>query len=515
LRDVRLDGSTLTIADVLNVAREMAHVDLEKTALSRTISNRKILEQILDKNPVLYGINTGFGALSNQRIPKEDLAQLQVNLLRSHATSVGNPLPKAVVRAMILLRANALIKGYSGVRPETVQLLVALLNKHVHPRIPETGSVGASGDLSPLSHMALVLIGEGEAEYNGAVLPGKIALEKTGLHPIELAAKEGLALNNGTQQMTAIGCLALHDAYSLLMSGEAALALSLEGLDGWIDAFDERIHKLRPHPGQISVAQTVRRLLKGSRMVRTVKNGVLDGVRPQDPYSFRCSPQVLGAAKETFDFARRILEVEINSVTDNPLVFGRDRAVISGGNFHGQPVAVALDVLGLGLSTIAAVAERRISVLLDPSLNNGLSPFLVAKGSRPGLSSGLMALQYTAAALVAENKILTHPASSDSIPTSANFEDFVSMGPGAAMKAVRILDNSQHVIAIELLAGLQAVDLRGGSGMSVTTKKIYNLLRGKIRPITSDRPFHKDIEQAYILVKTGTVADIVRKQVSE
>src|SRR2546425_270192 len=358
----------------------MAHVDLQKTALSRTISNRKILEQILDKSPVLYGINTGFGALSNQRIPKEDLAQLQVNLLRSHATSVGNPLPKAVVRAMILLRANALIKGYSGVRPETVQLLVGLLNKHVHPRIPETGSVGASGDLSPLSHMALVLIGEGEAEYNGAVYPGKLALERTGLRPIELAAKEGLALNNGTQQMTAIGCLALHDAYSLLMSAEASLALSLEGLDGWIDAFDERIHKLRPHPGQISIAQTVRKLLKGSRMVRTIKDGIPD--------------------------------------------------------------------------------------------------FLVAKGARPGLSSGLMALQYTAAALVAENKLLTHPASSDSIPTSANFEDFVSMGPGAAMKATRILDNSQHVIAIELLAGLQAVDLRGGFCMSGAAKKNYNLLTG-------------------------------------
>jgi len=515
LTDVRLDGSTLTIADVLDVAREMAHVVLEKTALSRTLYNRKILEQILEKNPVLYGINTGFGALSNQRIPKEDLAQLQVNLLRSHATSVGNPLAKDVVRAMILLRANSLLKGYSGVRPETIELLVALLNKHVHPRIPETGSVGASGDLSPLSHMALVLIGEGEAEFNGTVLPGKRALEKTGLRPVELAAKEGLALNNGTQQMTAIGCLTLHDAYSLLMSTEAALAMSLEGVEGWTDAFDERIHKLRPHPGQIGIALTVRNLLKGSRMVRTVKNGVPDGIRPQDPYSFRCAPQVLGAAKETLDFARRILEVEINSVTDNPLVFSRDGSVISGGNFHGQPVAVALDVLALGLSTIGSLSERRISALLDPSLNNGLPPFLVAKGTRPGLSSGLMALQYTAAALVAESKLLTHPASSDSIPTSANFEDYVSMGPGAALKATRILDNCRHVIAIELLVGLQAIDLRGGTGMSVATKKIYNLLRGKIRPVTGDRAFHRDIEQAYMLVKSGIVADTVRKQVSE
>jgi histidine ammonia-lyase len=307
----------------------------------------------------------------------------------------------------------------------------------------------------------------------------------------------------------------LNDAYSLLMSAEAALALSLQGFDGWTDAFDERIHKLRPHNGQISVANIVRSLLKGSRIVRTVKNGIPDDVRPQDPYSFRCAPQVLGAAQDTFDFARRILEVEINSVTDNPLVFGRDGTVLSGGNFHGQPVAVALDVLALGLSTIATIAERRISALLDPSLNNGLPPFLVAKGTRPGLSSGLMALQYTAAALVAESKLLTHPASSDSIPTSANFEDFVSMGPGAAMKARKIMDNSQHVIAIELLVALQAIDLRGGSGLSVATKKIYNLLRDKIPPVKSDRPVHRDIEQAYLLVKNGAVANIVRKQISE
>lgn len=512
---VNLDGSSLTIADVLAVAREMVPVALEKTALSRTIRNRKVLEQILDKNPVLYGINTGFGALSNQRILKEDLVQLQVNLLRSHATSVGNPLPKDVVRAMLLLRANALMRGYSGVRAETIQLLVELLNKQVHPVIPETGSVGASGDLSPLSHMALVLLGEGEAEYNGAVVSGRTALEKSGLRPVELGAKEGLALNNGTQQMTAIGCLVLNDAYSLLMNAEAALALSLEGLDGWTDAFNEKIHELRPHAGQISVAQTVRKLLTGSEMVRTVKKGVPDGVRPQDPYSFRCAPQVLGAAQETFDFARRILEVEINSVTDNPLVFGDERSVLSGGNFHGQPVAVALDVLALGLSTIASIAERRISALLDPSLNNGLPPFLVPNGTRRGLSSGLMALQYTAAALVAEGKLLTHPASSDSIPTSANFEDFVSMGPGAAMKATKILDNSQHVIAIELLVALQAIDLRGGSGLSVATKKIYNLLRNKIPPVKGDRPFHRDMEQAYLLVKNGAVANIVRKQISE
>src|SRR2546426_9305333 len=416
---------------------------------------------------------------------------------------------------MMLLRANTLLKGNSGIRPEVVSTIVRLLNKQIHPYIPEKGSVGASGDLSPLSHMALVLLGEGSAESRGRWIPGKKALEVSGSVPLRLEAKEGLALNNGTQQMVGMGCLCLFDAYQLLATMEASLALSLEALKGWADAFDERIQKLRPHPGQQLVAEHVRGLLRGSRSVRTIVTGDPSNGRPQDPYSFRCAPQVMGASKDAFDFTKQLLEVEMNSATDNPLVFPEDGVCISGGNFHGQPVAMGLDIMALAISYLANMSERRISALLDPSLNNGLPPFLVGGRSKPGLSSGLMAVQYTATSLVAESKLMTHPASSDSIPTSSNFEDFVSMGPGAAHKARMILENSQYVASIELLAGLQAVDLRGGSGMSVATKKIYNLLRGKIRPVTSDRPFHKDIEQVYMLVKTGTVADIVRKQVSE
>ena len=335
---------------------------------------------------MIYGVNTGFGALSNFGIPPEDLEQLQTNLIRSHATSVGQPHSPEVVRAMMLLRANTLLKGNSGIRPEIVSTIVKLLNKQVHPYIPEKGSVGASGDLSPLSHMALVLLGEGSAESHGRWITGKRALEVSGSIPLKLEAKEGLALNNGTQQMVAMGCLCLHDAYQLLATMEAALALSLEALKGWVDAFDERIHKLRPHPGQQIVAEQIRGLVMGSKMVRSTGGGVLSNGRPQDPYSFRCAPQVMGASKDALDFAGRILEVEMNSATDNPLVFPEDGICISGGNFHGQPVAMSLDIMALAISYLANMSERRISALLDSSLNNGLPPFLVGGQSKPGLS---------------------------------------------------------------------------------------------------------------------------------
>jgi len=351
---------------------------------------------------------------------------------------------------MMLLRANTLLKGNSGIRPEIVLTIVKLLNKGIHPYIPQKGSVGASGDLSPLSHLALVLIGEGEAEFRGKLISGEKALGIIGSTSLRLEAKEGLALNNGTQQMLAAGSTCLHDSYRLLATAEAALALSLEALNGWVDAFDERIHRLRPHPGQLRSAARVRSLLKGSMMVRSIGTmGQIQG-RPQDPYSFRCAPQVMGASLDALDFTNQVLEVEMNSATDNPLLFPRDAVSISGGNFHGQPIAMALDFMCLAVSNLANISERRISALLDSSMNNGLPPFLVGRRTRPGLASGMMAVQYTATSLVAENKLLTHPASSDSIPTSGNFEDFVSMGPGAAHKAREILDNAQYVIGIEL-----------------------------------------------------------------
>ncbi len=512
MTQVKIDGSSLTLDQVLRVARNGAETVIAKEGLSRTSVGRKALERLLEKEGTIYGVNTGFGALSNFRISREDLKQLQKNLIRSHAASVGRPHTPEVVRAMMLLRANTLLKGHSGIRPEVVTAIVGLLNKRIHPYIPEKGSVGASGDLSPLSHMALVLIGEGEAESRGHWISGKKALEDSGTKPIELEAKEGLALNNGTQQMVAIGSLCLHDSFQLIETSEVALALSLEALHGWTDAFDERLHRLRPHPGQQTVAEHVRRLISNSRMVRSVRTTkTLDG-HPQDPYSFRCAPQVMGAARDALDFTKRALETEMNSATDNPLIFPRDGLCISGGNFHGQPIAMALDFMSLAISNITNISERRISALLDPSLNNGLPAFLVGGKSKPGLASGMMAIQYTATSLVAENKLLCHPASSDSIPTSSNFEDFVSMGPGAAHKARAILDNAEYVISIELIVAAQGVDLREEKTLGLGTRKVHQLIRRKVPKLLEDRPLHKDIEKIRHLLRSGEIAKIADKK---
>ncbi len=516
---LRLDGSSLVLDDVIRVARTDVQLKIEESALQRVSHSRRTLEGLLKSGEAIYGVNTGFGALSNARISDDELGELQVNLIRSHASSMGKPHPAEIVRAIMLLRANALLKGNSGVKPETVRLLVDLLNKRVHPVIPEKGSVGASGDLSPLSHMALVLMGEGQAEYKGQVLPGGQALDQAGSRHVVLEAKEGLALNNGTQQMTAIGCLALCDAFALLNTSLACLALSLQALNGWADPFDQRIHSLRRHSGQKRVADITRKLLAGSGMVQYSSQKKDNGSqrsknpRPQDPYSFRCAPQVMGTADDLFEFAKRTLEIEINSVTDNPLVFSD--SILSGGNFHGQPIAASLDVLALGLSTLGNISERRISALLDPSLNNGLPPFLVGRETHPGLASGLMALQYTAAALVAENKVLSHPASSDSIPTSANFEDHVSMGPGAAMKAQQVLENTQRIVAIEIITALQGVDSRERRALSAPTREVYELVREKVPYASKDISFHSAMEEVFGLVKSGPIGKIVQEFVDK
>ncbi len=512
---VTLDGSSLDLEQVVQVSRLNAPVVISPSALEKTAEGRKALEKMLGEKDVIYGVNTGFGALSGQKIPKEKLEALQTNLIRSHAASVGPAHSRDVVRALMLLRANTLLKGYSGVRPDLPETIVTLLNKQVHPFIPQKGSVGASGDLSPLSHMALVLIGEGGAEHGGEWVSGTKGLELAGRRPLVLGAKEGLALNNGTQQMLAIGSLALNDAYSLLRSAEAALALSLEAMRGWTDAFDHRIQEARPHHGQGIVAGDVSRLLRNSEMVRSIIHDRQHVGKPQDPYSFRCAPQVMGAVLDALDYVKRILEIEMNSATDNPLVFADDGVCLSGGNFHGQPVSMAMDILALALSTLSNISERRVAALLDPSLNNGLPPFLVGKGSQPGLSSGFMAVQYTATALVAENKTLTHPASSDSIPTSSNFEDFVSMGPGAAQKAYRILENSEYVIAIELLTAAQGVDLRDSARLGDGSMKVHRLVRDQVKTLTEDRSSHEDIEELRSLVKLGKIADIVTHELSQ
>ena len=511
LVEVTIDGSNLTLKTLVSVARSNDTVRIDKRALERTRRGRAVLEKLLREDAVIYGVNTGFGALSNFKVASGDLRQLQANLLRSHAASVGKPHTAEVVRAMMLLRANTLIKGNSGIRPEIPELIVALLNKRIHPYIPQRGSVGASGDLSPLSHMALVLMGEGRAEYREKWVAGKQALQKVGLDPVQLEAKEGLALNNGTQQMTAIGCLNLCDSYDLFAASEAALALSLEAIRGWIDPFDERIHKVRRHPGQTRVASDIRALVNGSKLCRTIIDDDPAEGRPQDPYSFRCAPQVMGAVIDAMNNVESTLEIEMNSATDNPLIFPDQRACLSGGNFHGQPISMALDIMGLGLSTVANISERRIAALLDASLNNGLTSFLVGKESKPGLASGLMALQYTATALVAENKILAHPASSDSIPTSSNFEDFVSMGPGAAHKSTNILENCRYVVAIELLTAAQGVHLRGASGLGKGTASIYRTIRDEVRPLTQDRSSHDDIERIFELVKTKRFSDMIKR----
>ncbi|HYY91095.1 MAG TPA: histidine ammonia-lyase [Candidatus Dormibacteraeota bacterium] len=509
---VTIDGSHLTLDELLRVSRRRAQTVIAKEALARTDEGRKALEELMKKQNVIYGVNTGFGALANFRVPDEDLKRLQTNLVRSHATSVGKPLPSDVVRAMMILRANTLLKGNSGIRPEVVTTIVQLLNKEVHPYIPEKGSVGASGDLSPLSHMALVLIGEGRAEVGGKWLPGRDAMKTSGSAVLTLEAKEGLALNNGTQQMVAMGSLCLQDAYDLLECEEAALALSLEALNGWVDAFDERIHRLRPHPGQQSIAEHVRLLLKDSKMVRSTTGNNSATGHPQDPYSFRCAPQVMGAARDALEFAKRVFEVEMNSATDNPLLFPSEGLSLSGGNFHGQPVAMAIDFMSLAISILANISERRTSALLDQSLNNGLPPFLVGGESKPGLASGMMAVQYTATALVAECKLLTHPASSDSIPTSSNFEDFVSMGPGAAHKARNILENAEYVVAIELLVAAQGVYLRGQEKLGEGTNKIYDRIRRRVKPLEEDRSSHEDIEQLCRMIRDKEFANISRPQ---
>lgn len=510
LADLTIDGSSLTLEELVSIARGGTIVHLDKKALLRTRRGREALERLLEQNKTIYGVNTGFGALSNVKIAKEDIKQLQTNLLRSHAASVGKPHSVDVVRAMMVLRANTLIKGNSGIRPQIPQLIISLLNKQAHPYVPERGSVGASGDLSPLSHMALVLMGEGRVQYKGSWMTGKQALQRIGQDPVELEAKEGLALNNGTQQMTAIGSLNLSDSFELLEAAEGALALSLEAIKGWIDPFDKRIHGARKHKGQAQVAADVRALVNGSGLCRSITKADPGPGRPQDPYSFRCAPQVIGSVIDGLGFVKSTLEIEMNSATDNPLIFAEEGDCISGGNFHGQPISMALDIMGLGLSTVANISERRISALLDPSLNNGLSAFLVGKESKPGLASGLMALQYTATALVAESKILAHPASSDSIPTSGNFEDFVSMGPGAAHKSTSIIENCRYVVAIELLTAAQAVHLRGDSGLGKGTKKIYQAIRKVALPLTRDRSSHEDVEKIFELVKNGHVSRLVR-----
>ena len=494
-----IDGSSLTLDDVVRVARTRnVMVRCEPGALAALEKSRAAVERAITRGDVLYGVNTGFGKLANVRIAPEQLDALQVNLIRSHAAGVGAPFPEEIVRAMLLLRANVLLRPASGVRPALPEAVLALLNAGIVPVVPEQGSVGASGDLSPLAHLALVLIGEGEVLNHSLIRPAKDALAQAKLVPFRLAPKEGLAFINGTQAQTGLLALLVHDAEVLWRSALGAAAMSLEALRGTPAPLDERIHLLRPHPGQRRAAELLRGLLVESEIRESHRD---NDPRVQDAYSLRCTPQVLGAVGDAIVFARQTAEVELNASTDNPLVLD-DGSVVSGGNFHGQPVAQALDFLAIALTTLTALSERRIERLVNPDLSQGLPAFLTADA---GLASGYMMVQITAASLVAECRALAHPASIGSIPTDANQEDFVPMGMAAAYKTRRILHNAQRVVAAEFLCAAQGLEflkpLRPGRGVEL----LYDRIRSDegVPPLKADRPPAPDLEQLARLLASG------------
>ncbi len=498
---VVLDGRSLTLDDLDAVCLHGARVDVAPHARVAVDASRAAIEAILAAGETVYGVNTGFGHLAHVRVGPADLARLQQNLLRSHAVGVGGPFGPETTRAIMLLRANVLAAGHSGVRAVVLDTLLALLNEGIDPWLPRQGSVGASGDLAPLAHLALVLIGEGFVRgSDGARAPAGPALEAAGITPIALAAKEGLALINGTQAMTGLGALVVNRCERLARSADIVGALSVEAQLGSHTPFDARLHALRPHPGQIASATLLRRLLHGGGVAGSHE----DCEKVQDAYSFRCMPQVHGAARDAIAQAAAVLGREINSVTDNPTVFADTGEVLSGGNFHGQPVAMVLDYLALGAGEIGSISERRIEQLVNPKLS-GLPPFLVAE---PGLNSGFMMAQVTAAALVSESKLLCHPASSDSIPTSANQEDHVSMGPIAARKGFRILENSEQILGIELLVACQAIDMHAPLRPSAALCAVHDEVRAHVPYLDADRVLHPELEEAARLIRSGVLLDV-------
>ena len=505
MEKIFIDGNNLTLEEFVEVARMGKEIELSQEAIAKVEKARALVDKLVDENKVVYGITTGFGKFSDVVITGEETKTLQRNLIISHACGVGNPLEEEVVRGIMLLRANALSKGFSGIRLSTLNTLVEMLNKKVHPIIPEKGSLGASGDLAPLSHMVLVMIGEGEAIYEGKRMSGKEAMAKANIQTVELTSKEGLALINGTQVMTSIGALTIHDSIVLSKTADIAASLTMEALNGITDAFDPRVHSVRAHEGQINTAKNILSILENSSM--TTRQGE---VRVQDAYSLRCLPQIHGGSKDCFKYVKEKIEIEMNSATDNPLIFVDEEEVISGGNFHGQPMALSFDFLGIGLSELANISERRLERLVNPSLSNGLPAFLVKKG---GLNSGFMIVQYSAASLVSENKVLAHPASVDSIPSSANQEDHVSMGTIAARKAREILGNARKVLAMEILAACQAIDLRDNKGLGKGSNIVYNIIRESIPFMEDDRVMYSDINKSEDILKTGEIVSEVEKEI--
>jgi histidine ammonia-lyase len=511
---LHLNGNDLSLESFEQVVLHHQPVLLEPDARERVVQAREVVDALLAGDRVAYAITTGVGQLADVRISPEQARELQINLVRSHAVGVGDPLSENESRAMMLLRANSLAKGLSGVRPIVIETLCNMLNRGVHPVIPSQGSVGASGDLAPLAHLALVLIGEGEAWFEGRLLSGCEAMMAAEIPTIRLEAKEAISLINGTQAMLAVGSLALLEARTLAMTADVVGAISLDTLQGTDVAFDERIHLARPHAGQTVVAKHMRIMLEGSALRERHR----DCKRVQDAYSMRCIPQVHGAVLDVLDYARQVFETEMNSAVDNPLVFVKKQApgtesevvegdVISGGNFHGQPIAFALDFLAISVAALAGISERRIERMVNPALSEGLPAFL-APGA--GLNSGFMMPQVTAAALVSENKVLGHPASVDSITTSGNKEDYVSMGMTAALKLRRVLQNVRHVLAIEALAAAQAVDLLAPLKPGKRAQQALREIRAVSPTVTVDRSLAKDIAKVAMIIRQGKLAVVLR-----
>ncbi len=513
VRNVVLDGNSLTLETFVAVARFGAAVSVAEEAYARMQKSRELAEKIADEGRVAYGITTGFGDFQKVAVPEEMSNQLSTNLILSHCTATGEPYSDEVVRGIMLLRANALLGGVSGVRPLLVKILVEMVNKNVLPVIPQKGSLGSSGDLAPLAHMTLPILGLGEAKFEGEVLPGAEAMRRAGIETVPtLVCKEGLGMTNGTCAMTSVGALALYDTINAAKLADVIGSMSFEGLTGLRNAFDPRIHRVRGQKGQMLVAENMRKLLYGSEILDNCQKD-----RVQDAYALRCIPQIHGAVRDALEFVRDKVEIELNAVTDNPLIFPEDEAVISGGNFHGEPMAIPFDLLGIACAELADISERRTERMVNASLSNGLTPFLT---TRAGVNSGYMIVQYAAASMVSENKVLAHPASVDSIPSSANQEDIVSMGTTSARKARDITQNTLSVLAYELLTACQAIDIRRGlnthgQGITPLHQALYEAVR-KVAPFYEiDREIWPDIRAVEKLVRDESLLRITEQYLPE
>ncbi|MFC4354520.1 histidine ammonia-lyase [Chryseomicrobium palamuruense] len=503
---ITLTGNNLTIEQLRRILFENEKIHLDEAAMDRVRKSREAVDRIVVEGKTVYGINTGFGLFSNVSIAEQDVNTLQLHLIRSHACGIGKPFSESVSRAMVVLRLNSLLKGFSGIRPLVAERLAMMVNERIHPVVPQQGSLGASGDLAPLSHLALVLIGEGQYWKDGEPIEASSVWQNHGLDPIELAAKEGLALINGTQTMTAQGIVTYIEAETLALQSEWIAAMTFESLYGVMDAFHPAVHEARGYKEQVAVAESMRWWLEDSKL--STKQGEM---RVQDAYSLRCIPQVHGASWQALAYVKEKLEIEINAATDNPLIFEDGEVIISGGNFHGQPIAFAMDFLKVAVAELANISERRIERLVNPVLNEGLPAFL---SPQPGLQSGAMILQYAAASLVSENKTLAHPASVDSIPSSANQEDHVSMGTIGSRHARDITENARRVLSIEAYCAAQAVEYRGVERMSPRTAERLSTIRKLVGPIDEDRVFSPEIEkiatflleEAYFGVKESVVS---------